>query len=463
MKNLKTLFGIAALTGMTLVACQRHGEKSLTPQQWNPSKGPLPKNLEKEVKTFKSEDVQAEVQGQKVYRKNLKVNDLPVLNAELSAIKNKNGEWAQVSAQLPPRLNVREKLLSMYLKKNTDKFMEKFERDVQPKEILEKQVVLATLDPLVDGELKPYLEIKFIEAYNKGIERVLIDSQENIVDRQTVSFHLVEGKARVYSGTPEDSDLAFMKLRDMSDNGYLESPKLKLQSVSSERVQSKNHVFDLSPEDPNFDQVQAYYFADRATDWYKSQLGIELRGSLEIEVHVGAPDKTNAAFYYNRKIRLGEGDGITYQKLCQDPTVVTHEVSHAFVEKLSGLKPQGESGSLSEAFCDYFTSQITKTPRMAEYAYIPDPYRRTIENEMTKADLNGGLYNDSLVVSGTLWEIRQALDQKKTNELVVKTLMLLGPYAKLADFPEKLKEVGGELLSAEDQAKLISIADKRWQ
>src|SRR5690606_11323605 len=109
----------------------------------------------------------------------------------------------------------------------------------------------------------------------------------------------------------------------------------------------------------------------------------------------------NIAYYYNGNIRLGAGDGVTYKNIHRDPSIVMHEASHAFIQSIGQLSTESEGGSLNEAFADFFTALILDHPKMAEFAYIPGPYKRSLDNNTNATSFNGGLYHDSLVVSGT--------------------------------------------------------------
>ncbi|MCX7977941.1 MAG: hypothetical protein N2578_02955, partial [Bdellovibrionaceae bacterium] len=174
------------------------------------------------------------------------------------------------------------------------------------------------------------------------------------------------------------------------------------------------------------------------------------RQPLDVQVHVGTPEKTNTAFYYQNKIRLGSGDDVTYSKIPQDPSIVTHETAHALIDALARLPFEGEGGSLNEAFADFFTAVMLKNPNMGEVSYLKGPFRRTLNNSKTVSQKNGGLYHDSGIVSGTLWDFYNTLGEKKSLDIAVRTLSRLTPRSDFDDFRNKLKDVCSSLLNAED-------------
>ncbi len=125
----------------------------------------------------------------------------------------------------------------------------------------------------------------------------------------------------------------------------------------------------------------------------------------------------------------------------RDPSVVTHEVAHAVIEQVSHLSTEGEGGSLNEAFADYFAASILENPKMGEVSYVEGPFRRDIDNDATLPGRNGGLYHDSLIVSGTLWSLRQALGPAEGQAVAFKTLARLNADSNLMDFKAQLAQV----------------------
>lgn len=292
---------------------------------------------------------------------------------------------------------------------------------------------------------------------------VYVNEQEKIVfqQREGSSFH--EAMALAFTESPKRTDIRSVTLKDLTGDGTLSSQRLTVVSESQQKAVASNGLFNFSPPDEKFDQVQTFYFLNRALTYFQETLGVKVPFGIKAIVHIGYPEKTNAAFYYNGQIRLGSGDDVVYSKIPLDPTIAIHEAGHALVETLARLPFQGEGGSLNEAFADFFTCTQLKSPLLADTAYRKKAYRRTVANTMKLSDRNGGLYNDSLIVSGTLWEIKEKLGEDKVIPFAVKLLSRQHPASDLASFRQSLKDLSAETFKGEELTQVQTIlAERGW-
>jgi len=183
---------------------------------------------------------------------------------------------------------------------------------------------------------------------------------------------------------------------------------------------------------------------------------------LTVEVNDGGVSPgENTAYFFESMIHLGAGDGKTYKTIARDPSIVAHETSHAFIESITPLPTQGEGGSLNEAFADFFATTILSNPRLGEVAYVPGPYKRTLEVSTSYSERNGGLYHDSQIVSGTLWSLRPILGPEKTFDLALKTLSRLSAQAELKDFPQAMQYALGQGFTEDEAAKINQLLKLR--
>lgn len=288
-----------------------------------------------------------------------------------------------------------------------------------------------------NAELTPEWRIVYFDS--KGLAwKMKLNTDLSIlsVDRVGSQFH--EALAIVYPMGPRMSQLQDVIIKNLIGDGTLTSPNFKVTTMSGAKISNINDTVKFPPPDERFDQVQVFYTVNKALSWFETKLGITIPNILDIQVHVGAPEKTNTAFYYNGKIRLGAGDDITYSKIPTDVTMVTHETCHALNEAVAHLPYEGEGGSLNEGFADFFTASQLDHANMGDVAYLKGPYKRTLNNDFTLSSKNGGLYHDSLIVSGTLWDIRKQFGIDKAVEVGLKTLNRLGPNSDFTDFGAKL-------------------------
>jgi hypothetical protein len=311
----------------------------------------------------------------------------------------------------------------------------------------------------------PYLKVSFVAPSEDKVLVYYLNEGgrlRRVIEHQ---HQFTNGVGFVFHSSPVDSDLSSQVLSNLKGDGTLSSPHLSVESALEPTPYSPDNVFKIETQDREFDLLQAYFFVDQTMQWFQEQLQVALGNPLNIKVHVGGMKATNAAFFYAGNIRLGEGDGILYKGIPRDPSIVTHEASHAYVEYLSGLGFEDEPGVYSEAFADFFTAARLGRPEMGFYSYLKEPFKRTIDNSLlANRDLHGKKYGDSLVVSGTFWELKKILGTEKSVQLAKHFLIELGPGGRLQDFPEVLTSVTRQHLPSEDWHVVESVLEQRgWR
>ncbi|MEN0059436.1 MAG: hypothetical protein AAGB31_11425 [Bdellovibrio sp.] len=279
------------------------------------------------------------------------------------------------------------------------------------------------------------------------------------VQRMGSSFQ--EALAVVFPKGPKLSTLQEVTLRGLAVHPALSSTRLIVTSQAEEKIADVSGALKFTPQDARFDQVQVFYFLDEALNWFEKKLKVKIPFQLQAEVHVGAPEKTNAAFYYQGKIRFGTGDDEVYSRIPQDPSIVMHESAHALVQVLASLPFEGEGGSLNEAFADFFTALHLDNPHMGEVAYLKGPFRRTLVNDLKLKDKYGGLYHDSGIISGLLWSVRKKIGADKAQMVALLTLNRLTPGSDFVDFGVQLQEVLPQVLSAEEVKAVSGLIRER--
>lgn len=280
------------------------------------------------------------------------------------------------------------------------------------------------------------------------------------VNRVGSQFH--DTLAFVFPKGPKISNLQEVLLKGIAVNPTLSSSRLVVTSQAADsKITDIDGPLKYSPQDSRFDQLQVFYFLDESLTWFEKRLNVKLPFSLQAEVAVGAPEKTNSAFYYQSKIRFGTGDDETYSHIPQDPSIVIHESVHALVDALAHLPYEGEGGSLNEAFADFFAALQLDNPNMGEVAYLKGPFRRSLVNDFKLSEKNGGLYHDSGIISGALWDLRVKFGPDKARQIALLTLNRLNPSSDFADFSAQLKEVLSQVLDSDEVLSAQSILGKR--
>lgn len=210
--------------------------------------------------------------------------------------------------------------------------------------------------------------------------------------------------------------------------------------------------------------VDAHWAAAQVFEYYKVEHG---RDSLDdagmaldsfVGITYGGSPFVNA-FWDGSKMVYGTGDS-EYKSLAADLDVVGHEMTHGVVEHTAGFLYSGQQGALNEAIADYFGNAIdvdvSGIPMSDPEASLlggdlcrttapVDCALRDLDDGMTTADFNhlidtdarfdyGGVHLNSTIVSGALWDVREALGGELADKIVYRALTeYLTPLSDFVD------------------------------
>lgn len=267
--------------------------------------------------------------------------------------------------------------------------------------------------------------------------------------------------ATLYAEGPKLSQLTEQLLKGLSATPALSNEQVFVTSESDKKISITGPILKFDTKDDRFDQLQVFYYLSKSFRWMKETLQVVIPSQIEAVVHVGFPEKTNSAFYFRNKIRLGGGDDVTYSNLMQDPSIVYHESFHAMIDHLAHLPFEGEGGSLNEGFADFFTCLLTERPYLGDSSYLKGPFKRTLQLNRRLDEKNGGLYHDSQIFSSLLWELKEKLSVEKARLLAVETLIRLNSLSRFSDFNEKIILAGNEVLNKDEQMILQQVLQTR--
>lgn len=305
------------------------------------------------------------------------------------------------------------------------------------------EVILST-----QPKLKPILQI-LTETKRGQIRSLRLSDQGEIISDQFVGSNLtdmVETPSLAFELGPKKGDLRSILLNRKILPEGLSNSIIEVSSQSPNKITFPGSL-EYSTTDDRFDQVQAFYYSHQIMRWFNQKVNLNFSFPIRIVTHLGFPEKTNAAFYFQNQIRLGSGDDQVYSHIAWDPSIVMHETSHAVIDALSRLPFQGEGGSINEGFADTFTTFYLNSAFLAENAYLLAPFKRTVEQNLKVGEKNGGLYHDSAIVSGFFWNLRKQIGEDKTLKLVMRVLNRLGPNSDFKDFKTTLQEQTDELFN----------------
>lgn len=311
-----------------------------------------------------------------------------------------------------------------------------------------------------NGKAVEYLVVHYFDKLGVPYTSFL-KSDGTIVRTERQGSQFADINATIYAEGPKLSQLTEQLLRGLSTTPALSNQQVFVTSESDKKINVTSTVLKFDPKDDRFDQLQVFYYLSKSFRWMKEVLRIEIPSQIEAVVHVGFPVKTNSAFYFRNKIRLGSGDDVTYANLMQDPSIVYHESFHAMIDHLAHLPFEGEGGSLNEAFADFFTCLLTERPYLGDSSFLKGPFKRTLQLNRRLDEKNGGLYHDSQIFSSLLWELREKISIDKARLVAVETLIRLNGLSQFRDFNAKLIQAGNEVLNKDEQMILQQILRAR--
>lgn len=474
---------IAILWGLTLIsmACQRTHLETRVWSETAPAEVPsqVPKAAQEWAEDTDFQEIQKQIQigSETITRKVQMARGIPIEDSLLTDIRNHSRKtpeepdghrvWvAQKKLRAPLSWLPRAHLMAYHLR--TEKIHARIEQslkneglepDGQPRLVLSQR----------QGQYAPELKVNHSRKLSGDFFLDSYDLRGRRIDRQAVgfSFQVQSRLAQIFPLGPKKSQLAWVPLfvleTGSDPSSQLSSAYFSLSSRSGQKVSLNQPRLAFALNDVRFDQIQVYYFIENFLDGLKVRHGFELPLPLKVETHIGYPEASNAAFYYQQVLRFGSGDGTTYLDLMRDPTIVAHEVGHAVIDALTHLPFSGEGGSISEAFADFFAASSLNTPRMAEDSYIPGPYRRNLENKKSFDQKQGKLYADSEIVSGLLWQLHQSWGQQKSEEFALRLLARLLPTAGLEDLKTLILELSSTLPASEQETLESILLERKWK
>jgi Zn-dependent metalloprotease len=234
--------------------------------------------------------------------------------------------------------------------------------------------------------------------------------------------------------------------------------------------------------------VDAAWDAAKVFEWYQAKLG---RDSLDdagmpidsiVGITYGGSPWVNA-YWDGTRMVYGSGDA-EYLPLAADPDVVGHEMTHGVVEHTASLVYAGQPGALNEAIADYFGNAIDvdasgtsmTDPQAAllggDLCRTLTPARcalRDLDDGATTADFqhlidtpsmdDGGVHLNSTIVSGALWDLRQALGPAVADKVVYRALTdYLTPMSDFVDARDAVLASARSFRLKKDELKVVQKA-----
>ncbi len=294
-----------------------------------------------------------------------------------------------------------------------------------------------------------WLQTKRAHGFERASE-TLVDAQTGaILAEREVAFDLQDGalaiKAMVYARGPNDGALVEVSLPELPPTGWLDGPHFRVYAPdeSDPRVQARDLRFNLRPDDPvdsvQFDQVQAYYGAMKALDFFRARFGYDPGTmSLAVRVNLGGSQADNAAYTpppIGPEILIGRGEDL-YRNLAREVDVLVHEFAHHVIYRFL-TRANGESGIVHEGTADFFAYAQAGDPFLGESVVPGGRFLRTAalaasDRYDTLESWRDGHFRGQYW-SAVLWELRQRIGAEAWDRTVYEALPYLGPASGLRD------------------------------
>lgn len=420
--------------------------------------GPQP-DLSKMIDKTSSPSIH-ESQGEEISTYEQKVSGIKIEGSFIKIIK-KNTSTVFKSAEVLQGISPLVVFQALRLDGKKDSIWTKF-LDSHPLLAGEKQVhpleVIINISPEVHPVIYTVLEKKSGLFHALKISKSGELESDQIVGSQLTD--LIESMATAYPRGPKKSSLSAILLNRKNQSTNLSDANFEIFSASPAKINLAEPL-EFPVSDDRFDQIQAFYYSQQIMEWFKKDLKQDYLGRINITTQLGFPEKTNAAFYFQNQIRLGQGDNETYSHIAWDPSIVMHETSHALIDAIAHLPFQGEGGSINEGYADIFTTFYLESPLLGENSYLLGPYKRTVDQGLKLSEKNGGLYHDSAIVSGFFWNLKKHIGAEITLQLAIRVLNRLGPNSNFEDFKKSLNEQASEVLSDDHYKKANQLMKER--
>lgn len=205
----------------------------------------------------------------------------------------------------------------------------------------------------------------------------------------------------------------------------------------------------------DIDELNAYYHANYLLEYVQNidNTFLEQYASffpIEITVH-NITENNNSYWLQGSGIFFGEGDGVDYRNFAQFSDIIYHEVGHAITDTIYQSQPSSNPNrftafdALHEAFSDYWAGTINNDSEIAEGGFwIDHGGIRNLDNDLHyRLNYGDELYESSLILSGAMWDLRQALRSIHGDNgiKIADTLFLYAMYAESTSYVDFLLDV----------------------
>lgn len=416
---------------------------------------------------YADEQMNVQVGNETLRRKIQKIDGVPVEGAIMKDIRVDAGELSRpvyiAQRKLEGAFRFLPRAELMLYRANEARIRKQYEKQVEAEGLVVSgpgRLVIAE----TEGKFTPELRVEVSDPKTGAFFRDSYSLTGVRIGRIPVGFNFnAQARfAQVFPQGPRKSQLSWVPVFWVQAAPKLTSQFMTVTSRSGQTLTSEDDRLAFGLDDLRFDQLQVYYFIENFLNSLRKNHGFQLPLRLNVETHIGYPELSNAALYYQNTLRFGAGDGVNYRDLMRDPTVVVHEVGHAVIDALAHLSSQGEGGAINEGFADFFAGSFLNTPKMGEDSFIAGPYRRNLDNAKAYTERVGKAYADSEIVSGLFWNLRKTWGAEKTEAFALRLLARLMPDTDFEALRAQMREMSRSLPTEEREQLDLILQERKW-
>jgi hypothetical protein len=306
--------------------------------------------------------------------------------------------------------------------------------------------------------------------------------ESSLVFEETLTFdlHTEKVKVQAYQRNPRHSDLVEFSV-NTNGSGTLDNKFFTTHVARGGLTRAESSEdFIFSPNHSHFPEASVFAHANVILSYFQS-LGYKFTDfyPITLYLHSTISKSVNNALYTpslsnkgtGASIQLGDGDGILLENLAIDADVISHEFGHhVLFDTLRGTN--GESLVLHEGLADYFVFSLFNSPCLGEsicpasspLCFLQNQCLRTADNsleykseeyEALEAHLQGQL------ISGFLWDLREVLGAKITDQLVFKSSKLFTSTTDIYDLLVAILYVDVEEFKGKYSCTIFDLAKQR--
>ena len=277
------------------------------------------------------------------------------------------------------------------------------------------------------GEANACYKVMIAARKPLGDWEVIINGQTGKLVRCHNLLIFFSGKGSSYlthplAGEPEVVDLPHLLA------GNLCGKYADIYNDECEGARSDDATYVYPTHNLHFNESMMYYLVNRVHDFYMNFGFNNFEKPMKAVVRYDV--LYDNAFYSVLENAMYFGDGYKFNDLAREDSVAYHEYAHAVRHHIVKLKYEGESGAIDEGQADYFSASLSNDPIIGEYivAKMNKPWLRNLtEGLHYPEDIKGEVHEDGKIWGCTLWDLRNALGAKISDQLIFNSLYYLHP------------------------------------